>query len=244
MTDTKRIVNHGAERHLGVDYRVLDKGSVKLVDYLGADVSIVAAARHSYDRRCDPEDLSGNTRLINYLVKHNHTSPLEQVSLSFEVKAPVFVFREWHRHRTGRLNEMSARYTELPEEFYVPRHNRVRAQSASNKQGSGDLLPEDVRNMFREAVRRNSVLAFDEYRWALEAGVSRELARILLPVNVYSKMVWQMDLNNLLKFIRLRSHFTAQEEIREYSDSIALIVSDAFPITWEAFLSTVQGKQA
>lgn len=234
MHQTKRIVSPGAEKHLGVEHKLLDHGFVKLVDYMGADVTVVAAARHSYDKRADESDVEGNARLINYLVKHEHSSPLEQPALVFEVKAPIFVFRQWHRHRVAKLNEMSGRYSQLPEEFYVPDMPRIKAQSTVSKQGSGVRLASTIRNGFRESVRRVSKQAFDDYTQALEWGVSRELARILLPVNFYSKMVWQMDLSNMLKFIRLRSHSSAQQEIREYSDRIALIISDAFPLVWEA----------
>lgn len=226
---------------MGATFQVLDKGSITLVDYLGTDETIVAAARHSYGGGLDVEDHEGNARLINFLMREKHSSPFEQPAMVFEVKAPIFVFREWHRHRTAKLNEMSGRYTELMQEFYTPNPERVQAQSKSNKQGSGPYLGDDISDWFIEAVDAQCISAFDAYRRALNEGVSKELARIVLPVNTYSKMVWQCDLSNLLNFIRLRSAPTAQWEIRQFSDQIALAVQQSFPKVWAAFDEHVLG---
>jgi thymidylate synthase (FAD) len=230
-----RFSNPGAEQWLGTEIDVLDHGYVKLVDYMGADTTVVAAARHSFGKEADEADVDSNTRLINYLMKHKHTSPFEQPALVFEVQAPIFVFREWHRHRTAKLNEMSGRYTELPELFYVPAADRVQAQSKTNKQGSGEVLPEKVVTDFRNSVQCWSSVLFGEYQYALENGVSKELARIILPVNTYSKMVWQSDLSNLLRFLTLRTSDAAQFEIRQFANAIALVTADAFPITYKAW---------
>jgi thymidylate synthase (FAD) len=232
---TKRLVSEGAENYLGLTIPLLDKGYIKLVDYIGTDETVVAAARHSYDKGLDLNDEVGNARLINYLVKNRHTSPLEQCSLAFEVKAPIFVFRQWHRHRTAKLNEQSARYSELPDDYYVPELSRVQAQSKTNKQGSGDALPSDTTQWFVDAVKSGATESFHDYHGALSEDVSKELARIMLPVNVYSKMVWQSDLNNILHFLKLRMDSHAQYEIQVYAKAMAQVVHSAFPKVWAAF---------
>jgi thymidylate synthase (FAD) len=238
---TKRLVSEGAENYMGVSIPLLDKGYIKLVDYIGADETVVAAARHSYDKGLDLQDEIGNKRLINYLMKNRHTSPFEQCALSFEVKAPIFVFRQWHRHRTAKLNEQSARYSELPEDFYVPDFSRVQYQSKTNKQGSGEALPIRNAQLFSLNTKRVSEEAFSIYQGSIEAGVSKELARIMLPVNTYSKMVWQCDLHNLLHFLKLRMDSHAQYEIRVYADAMASVVRAAFPKVWAAFDEHVLG---
>lgn len=235
MSETKRLVNPGAEQLLGVETQVLDKGYIKLVDYMGVDETIVAAARHSYGKELDLNDHLGNERLINFLMRERHTSPFEQPALVFEVKAPIFVFREWHRHRTAKLNEMSGRYTELMEEFYVPSLDRVQAQSKTNKQGSGDELHPVTQRAFIRNVEDSARGAFIEYRSHLRDGVAKELARIVLPVNTYSKMVWQCDLHNLLHFLKLRMAPAAQWEIREFANEIGKVVAASFPKVWAAF---------
>jgi thymidylate synthase (FAD) len=233
--DTKRLISPGAESLLGVSFPVLDKGYLKLVDYAGCDNTVVAAARQSYDKGMDQDDMTGNERLINFLMREKHTSPFEQPMMVFEVKAPILVFREWHRHRTARLNEMSGRYTQLMREFYVPAAERVQEQSKANKQGSGTIMEAEFAANFRLNVNYACNNAFDQYEEWLEAGVAKELARIILPVNTYSKMVWQCDLSNLLHFLRLRMASTAQYEIRQYAELIGKAVETAFPTVWAAF---------
>jgi thymidylate synthase (FAD) len=238
-----RFPNDGAASLAQTEIPVLDHGYIKLVDYMGNDVTIVAAARHSYGKSADENDVESNTKLINFLMKHGHTSPFEQPALVFEVRAPLFVFREWHRHRMAKLNEASGRYMELPELFYVPSPERVQAQSKTNKQGSGEVLPEKAVNFFRRSVQMETQAAFAEYRYALSLGVAKELARIILPLNTYSVMVWQSDLSNLLKFLKLRTHETAQWEIRQYASAIERVVEQAFPITYKAWLQHQSGRK-
>lgn len=230
------MVNEGAEKFMGEEIKVLDKGLIRLVDYLGNDCTIAGAARVSYDKSADPNDAAGNARLINYLWKHSHSSPFEQCVLTFEIKAPIFVFRELVRHRTARLNEVSGRYTQLPNEVYTPERSRLRKQSKSNKQGSGEELHEDVKDIFLQYHEDNTEAVFADYDLMVNGyGVAKELARIDIPLSTYSKMVWQMDLRNLLHFLELRMAPNAQWEIRQYANAIAEVVKAAFPMTWAAF---------
>jgi thymidylate synthase (FAD) len=232
--------NPGADNLLGQVIPVLDKGSVCLVDYWGDDTSVVEAARVSYGKAADVHDVEGNRRLINYLMKHDHGSPFEQCGMAFNVKAPIFVFREWHRHRTASLNEISGRYAQLPDEYYIPAPERVQTQSATNKQGSGDQCSEDVTEDFRINVEATGMDAFAEYHLALTAGVSRELARIVLPLNTYSSMRWSCNLRNLLHFLRLRTAPNAQFEIRVFAEAIAEVVKAAYPLVYTAWVEHVQ----
>ncbi len=233
--ETKRLVNVGAETLMGVKNDVLDKGYITLVDYMGTDETVVAAARHSYDKGLNQDDHVGNERLIHFLMRGRHTSPFEQPAMVFEVKAPIFVFREWHRHRTAKLNEMSGRYTVLPEEFYVPSLDRIQAQSKMNKQGSGEALDKYTQKDTLYSIADTNRLAFQHYNLMLNDGVAKEIARIVLPVNTYSKMVWQCDLHNLLHFLKLRMDSAAQFEIRQYANEIGNMVEKSFPKVWEAF---------
>lgn len=235
MKETKRYVNDGAEQYMYEVIPVHNKGYIKLVDYMGTDETVVAAARHSFGKGVDFNDHAGNERLINFLMREWHTSPFEQPALVFEVKAPLFVFRQWHRHRTAKLNEASGRYMELPEDVYTPAYERIAAQSTSNKQGSGAELSSDVKDLFLEMHHKQTEAAFESYHSYLENGVARELARIDLPLSTYSVMVWQMDMHNLLHFLRLRMDSHSQQEIRDYANAIADVVKVAFPKVWAAF---------
>jgi thymidylate synthase (FAD) len=219
---------------------VLDHGFVRLVDSMGDDLSVVRAARVSYDAAWRAgEDQGSDKRLINYLWKNHHTSPFEAVTLTFEVKAPIFVFRQWHRHRTWSYNELSARYRELPEEFYLPTPEIIGVQSADNKQMRiiGDMDAED--RMLREsqitAVRLACEEAFALYRELLEKGWPRELARSVLPVNTYSHMFATVDLLNLLKFLTLRCHEHAQHEIRVYAEAMRELARLVAPVSIAAW---------
>lgn len=236
---TKRLVNNGLEAEMFVEYPVLDKGYIKLVDYMGTDEIIVAAARHSYDKGLDPNDHIGNAKLIDFLMKNRHTSPFEQPALVFEVKAPIFVFREWHRHRTAKLNEMSARYTVMPNEYYVPSPERIAQQSKSNKQGSGEQMSQSFVDQFTHNYQYVTDMAFEDYEVACDRGLAKEVARIGLPVSTYSKMVWQCDLHNLLHFLKLRTAPTAQWEIRQYANKIGELVTQGFPKVAESFSNHV-----
>lgn len=228
--------------------QVLDKGFVRLVNHncmmvstaagftIGGDLAIVRSARVSHDADWrSGADSNSDYNLIRYLMKNHHTSPFEAVQFTFEVKAPLFVFREWHRHRTWSYNEVSARYTELPEDFYVPANERIAYQSKTNKQGSGEPMPPGVANDMREQITYQCVGAFAEYRKLLEAGVARELARIVLPLATYSRMFATVDLHNLFHFLELRLHMRAQSEIRKYAKAILEEVWVYAPIACEAF---------
>lgn len=221
---------------------VLDHGFVRLVDSMGFDLSIARAARVSYDAAWRAgEDHGSDARLINYLWRNHHTSPFEAVTFTFEVKAPIFVFRQWHRHRTWSFNEVSARYTELPEEFYVPEANKIGIQSKDNKQARD--LTNASPGSFAAAVGATSIIrhsceaAFKAYHALLESGVPREIARSVLPVATYSHMFATVNLLNLFRFCTLRSHEHAQYEIRAYSDAMIELIRSIVPVAvgaWEA----------
>lgn len=211
-------------------YKVLDHGYVALVESMGSDLSIVRNARVSYDAEWRTgEDAGKDEKLINYLIKNNHTSPLEAVNLTFEVKAPIFIFRQWHRHRTWSYNEISARYAELPEEFYIPELAQITGQSTSNKQMRTNEQHNNAHNvrMLMQDTNRN---AFEAYIDMIADGVPRELARSVLPVATYSHMFATVDLHNLFKFIGLRSHSHAQYEIQVYSNAMLEIARTVCPI--------------
>jgi thymidylate synthase (FAD) len=214
---------------------VLDHGFVRLVDSMGNDLSVVRAARVSYDAAWRAgEDQGSDERLIRFLWRNHHTTPFEAVTFTFEVKAPIFVFRQWHRHRTWSFNERSARYRELPEEYYVPAADVVGKQSAHNKQmrdlsEAGDQL---VPSMIDHACR----CAFEAYRALIEKGCPRELARSVLPLSTYSHMFATVDLLNLLRFLTLRCDEHAQHEIRVYADAMRELARPITPVSigaWE-----------
>lgn len=213
---------------------VLDHGYVRLVDSMGNDLSVVRAARVSYDAAWRAGDDEGSdTRLIRYLWKNKHTSPFEAVEFQFEVMAPIFVFRQWHRHRTWSYNELSARYRELSEMFYVPRPEDIGQQSISNKQ----MRVEGERDeKSSEQIRHACEQSFEIYRELLAKGVPRELARGVLPLNTYSYMFAKTNLRNLLHFLDLRDHSHAQMEIRVYAEAIKRLAASVVPVcirTWE-----------
>jgi thymidylate synthase (FAD) len=235
MSVTKRSINRGAEELLYVEIPVLDKGHIKLVDYMGNDDSIVGAARVSYAKAVNTEEAEQNAKLINYLMKHKHTSPFEQCILTFECKMPIFVAREWVRHRTARLNEMSGRYTQLPDEVYTPDYGRIKGQDKANKQGSAGDLPEGIKASFLATHDEATQSAFQRYQTYLDGGIAREIARIDLPLSTYTRWVWQMDLHNLFHFLQLRMAENAQWEIRQYANAISKVVENSFPIAWKAF---------
>lgn len=212
---------------------VLDHGFVRLVDHMGSDLAVVRAARVSYDAAWRAgEDEGSDTRLIRYLWNNKHTSPFEAVEFQFEVKAPIFVFRQWHRHRTWSFNELSARYRELPEEFYVPAAEQIGMQSGSNKQMRVDAAPDMVASGM---IRLACEASFGIYRSLLDRGVPRELARSVLPVATYSHMFAKVDLRNLLGFLDLRLHSHAQYEIRVYAEAMRDLARKVTPISIEAW---------
>ena len=209
---------------------VLDHGFVRLIDSMGSDLSVVRAARVSYDAAWRAgEDEKSDARLIQYLWKNHHTTPFEAVTFTFEVKAPIFIFRQWHRHRTWSFNELSARYRELPEVYYVPAPSLIGKQSAISKQARdiGDGSDAGAAELIRDAC----AVSFEAYRQLLARGVPRELARSVLPVATYSHMFATVNLLNLLKFLTLRSHSHAQWEIQQYAGALAELAALVAPIT-------------
>jgi len=215
--------------------QVLDHGTIRLVDHMGNDLSVVRSARVSYDAEWRAGDDAGkDAKLINYLMKNRHTSPFESVTFTFEVKAPIFVFRQWHRHRTWSFNEISARYAELPEEFYVPDVSKITAQSVGNKQQRTDEQLQSA-VLIQTIIGSHCEDAFTAYRDLLAFGCPRELARGVLPVNTYSKMFATVDLHNLLGFIRLRDHSHAQYEIQVYAQAMLDLIRPIVPVSVAAF---------
>ncbi|ASS56849.1 FAD-dependent thymidylate synthase [Rhizobium leguminosarum] len=216
---------------------VLDHGFVRLVDSMGSDLSVVRAARVSYDAAWRAAENEGSdTRLINRLWKDKHTSPFEAVEFQFEVKAPIFVFRQWHRHRTWSFNELSARYRELPEEFYLPNPALIGSQSTTNKQGRQDAGTEiEQRTAEVVMLEQSCVDAFATYKTLLAAGWPRELARSVLPVSTYSHMFAKVDLRNLLGFLDLRDHSHAQHEIRVYAEAMRTLAYEVVPVCMAAW---------
>jgi len=220
---------------------VLDHGFVRLVDHMGSDLSISRSARVSYDAPGRPED----DKLIKYLYNNGHNTPFESVTFTFDVKAPIFVFRQWHRHRTQSYNELSARYRELPEEFYIPEAHLIGKQSKDNKQMRDPMtkeefaaLPEADR-MFIDGVRikmaEQNTSSFALYKDMLKHNIPRELARSVLPVGTYSHMFATMNLNNLFRFLGERLHPHAQYEIRVYAQAMLELIEPIVPIAVNVF---------
>jgi thymidylate synthase (FAD) len=213
---------------------VLDHGFVRLVDYLGGDARIVQAARVSYGD--GTKSAREDRALIDYLLRHAHTSPFEQVVLTFHLKMPIFVARQWLRHRTARLNELSGRYSVMRDEFYVPAPEEVRYQSTTNRQGGSETrVPDDLRVAVAGVLADGQRRSYGEYEGLLADGVARELARVNLPLALYTEMYWQIDLHNLFHFLRLRLDWHAQYEIRAYGDAIARCARAVAPLAYEAF---------
>lgn len=211
---------------------VLNHGYVRLVDHMGSDLSIVRSARVSYN--ADWRENGDDTKLINYLVKNKHTSPFESVVFTFEVMAPIFVFRQWHRHRTWSFNEVSARYTQLPEVFYIPEVSQITTQSKDNKQmRTGEIHPqaEHLQDMISTQCKN----AFWNYNELIRLGCPRELARGVLPANTFSRMFATVDLHNLMHFLKLRLHEHAQYEIRVYAEAMLQLIRPIVPITIAAY---------
>lgn len=223
-----------ADALLGERLDVLDHGFVRLVDYLGGDARIVQSARVSYGD--GTKTVREDAALIDYLLRHAHTSPFEQVVLTFHLKMPIFVARQWMRHRTARANEISGRYSVLPGEFYLPDPEQVRPQSTRNKQGRGEAaVPEDLQARVLALLKAGQTSAYEEYETILDDGLARELARIHLPVSLYTELYWQIDLHNLMHFLRLRLDDHAQYEIRAYGEALATCAKAVAPLAHAAF---------
>ncbi|MCK4607010.1 MAG: FAD-dependent thymidylate synthase [candidate division Zixibacteria bacterium] len=223
-----------ADELLDKQFDVLDHGFVRLVDYMGSDAAIVQAARVSYGE--GTKKVSEDRALIRYLMRNRHTSPFEMVEFKFHVRLPIFVARQWIRHRTANVNEYSGRYSVMKGEFYIPDDQDIRRQSDVNKQGRSDKeVPEATRRRLVDYLSRSQKEAYDRYNEFIEAGLARELARISLPLSLYTEWYWKIDLHNLLHFLRLRLDSHAQLEIRRYAEVMADIVRTVCPIAYEAF---------
>ena len=213
--------------------KCLDKGFVRLVDSMGGDDAIVQSARVSYGK--GTSKVSQDRGLIRYLMRHRHTTPFEMVEFKFHCKMPIFVARQWVRHRTANINEYSLRYSEARDDFYFPDPNHIEFQSAVNKQGRMGEVDENLKKKVQTYFKEISDRSFEIYCELNEAGVARELARAILPVNLYTEWYWKNDLHNLLHFIGLRSDGHAQYEIRVFSDAMASYVKKVAPFAWEAY---------
>ncbi len=234
---TYRATAPGMEAHLHVPHPVLDHGFVRVVDYMGDDAAIVQAARVSYG--AGTKATRDDAGLIRYLMRHWHSTPFEMCEIKLHVKLPVFVARQWIRHRTANVNEYSARYSILDREFYIPAPEHLAAQSATQGQGRGDALGPDEAARVLAFLRADSVTAYDHYEAMLsqegQQGLARELARMNLPANVYTQWYWKTDLHNLFHFLRLRADPHAQYEIRAYAEALCDVVRDWVPAAWGAF---------
>ncbi len=228
------VIVQEAEAILDKEIKVLDKGFVRLVDYYGNDSRIVQSARVSYG--AGTKTVREDKMLIDYLWMNEHTSPFEQVVFTFHCKLPIFVARQWIRHRTARVNEISGRYSIMKEEFYVPDEAVVSFQSKDNKQGrSKEEVPKELRKKVLDLISSNNGSSYDNYEAMIEEGIAKELARITLPLNMYTEWYWQIDLKNLLHFLKLRMDAHAQYEIREYAKTMAEVVKVVCPYVWESF---------
>lgn len=225
----------------GTRISVLDKGYVELVDYMGDDSYAIRAARMSTGKGF--QGWEKDAGLLRYLYSHKHLTPFEMSELIVEVKAPIFVFREWHRHRTQSYNEFSARYSVMPDEHYIPRPSRIRGQNDVNKQMSGLSLPEYTAQKAVDVLVDGQERAYDHYHWLLEQGVAKEVARLNTPVSRYSKMWAKSNLRNWLQFLQLRMAENAQEEIRAYANAVAQVIQAIWPRTYELFVEhTLNGR--
>jgi len=216
---------------------LLDHGHVRLVDSMGSDLSISRAARVSYDEEWKAgDDPRSDAKLIKYMYKNHHATPFESVTFTFDIKAPIFVFRQWHRHRTQSYNELSARYRPLPNEFYVPKLEHITPQSKDNKQGREEEgFSEFQKIEIRDAITNQCEEAHKVYKTLLDTGMAKELARSVLPVNTYSHMFTTMNLRNLLAFLTLRCDAHAQYEIRVYADAMRELARAIIPVAMEAW---------
>jgi thymidylate synthase (FAD) len=228
------IIVPEAEALLDQEIKVLDKGFVRLVDYLGGDARIVQSARVSYG--AGTKSVREDKGLIHYLMRHQHTSPFEQVILTFHAKMPIFVARQWIRHRTARLNEISGRYSVMKDDFYLPELEQVRRQSKMNKQGRDEEpVDQELAHQVIETLQNEQQEIYREYETMIEHDIARELARINLPLSLYTEWYWQIDLHNLFHFLKLRLDAHAQYEIRVYAEALAQCAKAVAPLAYEAF---------
>ena len=235
---TLRTGSPSLEKVLYSVHQVLDHGFVRVVDYMGNDDAVVQAARVSYGTGTKKK--RSDAGLIRFLMRHRHTTPFEMCEIKLHVKLPIFVARQWVRHRTASVNEYSARYSKLDREFYLPARENLAAQSgAAGRQGRGDVLSGEEADKVLATLKSDSELTYEHYEQMLsqedQQGLARELARINLPSSIYTQWYWKIDLHNLLHFIKLRSDRHAQFEIRLYAEELGKLVRLWVPTVWQAF---------
>ena len=233
MNQTNRVISSGLENILNKRFDMLDHGFIRVVDYLGNDSSIVQAARVSYGSGTKKK--REDKGLIRYLMRHQHTTPFEMCEIKFHVKLPIFVARQWIRHRTASVNEYSARYSILDNEFYIPEKENLQLQDKYNKQGRRNEVSEVEAKLIQSLLDRESKNAYENYESMLKSGLARELARMVLPVNFYTQWYWKVNLHNLMNFLKLRVDKHAQYEIRVYAEKMLDILKLWVPITFKAF---------
>ena len=243
---TKRVVAPELEKILYDAISVLDHGFVRVIDYMGDDTSIVQAARVSYGK--GTKKVSTDSGLIKYLMRHWHSTPFEMCEIKYHVKLPIFIARQWIRHRTANVNEYSARYSILDKEFYLPKNEHLAAQSKSNRQGRGEVLQGEQAKKVLSLLKNDAERTYENYETMLnerydgsvvdekETGLARELARMNLTLNTYTQWYWKTDLLNLMNFLRLRADHHAQYEIRAYADIMLDTVKKWVPTTYDAFI--------
>ena len=248
---TRRVVATALEDILYEPLPVLDQGFVRVIDYMGDDGAIVQAARVSYGR--GTRRVREDAGLIRYLLRHRHTTPFEMCEIKYHVKLPIFVARQWIRHRTANVNEYSARYSVLDREFYIPAPETLAAQATRNRQGRGDTLTGEEAARVLDILREDSARAYADYQEMLNEddvgnvidpardGLAREMARMNLPLNIYTQWYWKIDLHNLLGFLSLRADSHAQYEIRAYADAMLESVKRWVPLTYAAFEDYIMG---
>jgi len=231
---TKRPISAGAEKWLDKEIPILDHGFLRLIDYMGNDEAIEQAARVSYGT--GTRKTTETRGLIRYLLRNQHTSPFEMVELKFHAKMPIFVARQWVRHRTASINEISARYSVLDKEFYIPESGVLAKQATDNKQGRGEIVDLAVAKKVKKLLMTDATLNYSHYEQMLsDVGLAKELARMDLTLNFYTQWYWKANLHNIFHFLKLRMDPHAQYEIRVYADAMAKIVKDIVPISYEAF---------
>ena len=246
LNTTKRVTALELEKILYEVIPVLDHGFIRVVDYMGDDTSIVQSARVSYGK--GTKKVSTDNGLIKYLMRHWHSTPFEMCEIKYHVKLPIFIARQWIRHRTANVNEYSARYSILDKEFYLPDPTNLAAQSTSNRQGRGNVIEGEQAKQILELLKKDAEKTYENYETMLNerydgttinkkrVGLARELARMNLTLNTYTQWYWKTDLLNLMNFLRLRADDHAQYEIRAYADAMLETVKKWVPITYEAFI--------
>ena len=243
---TKRVVSPDLENILFEALPILDHGFIRVIDYMGDDTSIVQAARVSYGK--GTKKVNTDSGLIKYLMRHWHSTPFEMCEIKYHIKLPIFIARQWIRHRTANVNEYSARYSILDKEFYLPSKENLAAQSTNNRQGRGEVITGEQAKEVLDLLKGDAERTYDNYEIMLnerydgsiidekKSGLARELARMNLTLNTYTQWYWKTDLLNLMNFLRLRADHHAQYEIRAYADVMLDTLKRWVPITYEAFM--------